>query len=239
MVAMAAFALCACKSSAPEASEEKGPCPLCIVENVPTIQSFTKESIPEEDLQRIANAGLNAPSAMNMQPWHFTVVNGEEAVGALAAAQKDAMKNMKFPPMPPKGMPEPPKGGPGPDGPKAGPGGDRPAPPTGRGPRSELGDTPVVILISCRPGSEFDAGLACESMNDMANLLGYGTKIVSSITMMFRGDNKDELYAKYQVPEGQEIVAAILLGKINTEGYDAVTSATPRNDFDKVVSFVK
>ena len=195
-----------------------------IVEDIPTCQAFLKDPVPDADLQRIVRAGVNAPSAMNMQPWHFTVVTDENVINELVAAQRKSMGNMKRPPMPkdmPKGMP---KGG--------------PKPPTGRGPRSGLGDSPAVIFISCKPGGEFDAGLACEAMNDMANILNYGTKIVSSVKMIFGGDDKKALYKMLQVPEGQEIEAAILIGKADTAAVDAVSSATPRNPFEEVVSFL-
>jgi len=197
---------------------------LKTLEDIPTIQAFLKEPVPDADLKRIVNAGINAPSGMNRQPWHFTVISSPEEIEKLADAQKKSMENMKFPPMPPKDMQMPV--------------GERPQMPAGKGPKSGLGDSPVVIVISCVPGSEFDAGLACECMNDMANLLGYGTKIVGSVTMLFNGENKAGYYEKFQIPEGQEIIDAILLGKVNTEGYDAVSSASPRNPVEKVVTFL-
>jgi len=197
---------------------------LKTLEDIPTIQAFLKDPVPEADLIRIVNAGINAPSGMNRQPWHFTVISNPEEIEKLAAAQKESMKNMKFPPMPPKDVQMP--------------AGERPKMPAGNGPKSGLGDSPVVIVISCVPGSEFDAGLACECMNDMANLLGYGTKIVGSVTMLFNGEKKADYYEKFQIPEGQEIIEAILLGKVNTEGYDAISSASPRNPVEKVVTFL-
>lgn len=39
-----------------------------------TCQYITDEAVPQEDIETILQAGLNAPSAMNYQPWHFTVV---------------------------------------------------------------------------------------------------------------------------------------------------------------------
>lgn len=213
---------------------------LKIAEDIPTAQAFLKDPIPEADLTRIVNAGINAPSAMNRQPWHFTVVTNTDVIQSLVDQQRNSMKNMPFPP-----RPEGANGGgdrpqfPGGNPPAFPGGGDRPAPPTGRGPRSGLGDSPVVIFISCNSGSEFDAGLACECMNDMANLLGYGTKIATSVTMLFNGDNKAELYKQFGIPEGQNIVTAILLGKGDTAAYDAVTSATPRNSADQVVTYLK
>lgn len=231
---IALVALCSFQfSSTPIKSVKSADELLKIVEDIPTAQAFLSDPVPEEDLQRIVNAGVNAPSAMNRQPWHFTVINNAETIKQLADAQKEGMKGMKFPPRPsadgkaPGNPPMPPMGG------------NRPKMPGGNGPKSGLGDSPVVILISCKEGSEFDAGLACECMNDMANMLGYGTKIASSVTMLFNGDKKAEYDKQFQIPDGQNIVAAILIGKLNTEAYDAVTSATPRNSKEQVVTFVK
>ena len=42
--------------------------------SVKTTQAFADEKIPSEDVEAILKAGVNAPSAMNTQPWHFSVV---------------------------------------------------------------------------------------------------------------------------------------------------------------------
>jgi hypothetical protein len=120
------------------------------------------------------------------------------------------------------------------------PDGDMPAPPSGDGMSAKAGiaDAPVAVIISCEDGSGFDAGLACESMADMANVLGYGTKIISSPTMALNGDNKDEYRKLLGIPEEQSAVAVLLIGH-SSDGADSVTSATERNPFDEVVSFVK
>ena len=230
LAAIASISLSSCQQpstpaaeAAAETSAVTNECLLQIVEDLPTTQAFLKDPIPEADIQRIVNAGVNAPSAMNKQPWHFTVVSNAELIQQMAQDQQAAMKKMQAPPK---------------DAPKAGEG-DKPKLPTGKGPKSAMGDSPVVIVISCAEGAEFDAGLACESMNNMANLLGYGTKIASSATIYLNGENKADYYAKFQVPEGHHIATVILLGKVNTELYDAKTAATPRNPKEQVVSFVK
>ena len=48
--------------------------------------SFDGASIPPEDLHRILEAGLSAPSGYNMQPWRFIVVQGEEQKKRLRGA---------------------------------------------------------------------------------------------------------------------------------------------------------
>jgi nitroreductase len=48
--------------------------------------SFDGTPIPPEDLRKIVDAGLSAPSGYNMQPWRFIVVQGEEQKRRLRAA---------------------------------------------------------------------------------------------------------------------------------------------------------
>jgi len=43
-----------------------------------TTPSFDERPIPDEDLKKILEAGLQAPSGFNMQPWRFVVVRSEE-----------------------------------------------------------------------------------------------------------------------------------------------------------------
>ena len=49
-----------------------------VLTEVKTTQFFTDEKVNDEDIEKILSAGVNAPSAMNTQPWHFTAVTDEE-----------------------------------------------------------------------------------------------------------------------------------------------------------------
>src|SRR5580698_10780916 len=48
--------------------------------------SFDGLPIPAEDLRQILDAGLNAPSGYNMQPWRFVVVQSSEQKKRLRGA---------------------------------------------------------------------------------------------------------------------------------------------------------
>ena len=48
--------------------------------------SFEESPIPEADLQKILQAGLQAPSGYNLQPWRFIVVRNPEQKKRLRAA---------------------------------------------------------------------------------------------------------------------------------------------------------
>ena len=221
-----------------------------LITEVKTTQYFTEDKVPEEDLNKILAAGVNAPSAMNTQPWHFTAITDAEVAKALA----DAMGSMKPPAgfedrkpedmseMPvakPEGKPDFSEGAP--DMPMAPEGAPAGAPVGGffQGTKKAgIGDAPVTIVISCTQGSELSAGLAVQNMAVEAQLLGYGTKIMTAPTMAL---NTDEYKSMLNVPDGQKIVAVLIVGKPATaeENPDAVASATTRNAFEDVVTIIE
>ncbi|NLX35735.1 MAG: nitroreductase [Chloroflexi bacterium] len=51
-----------------------------------SIRRFRPEPIPDADLRTILEAGRQAPSAANRQPWHFVAVSDPEAKRRLAQA---------------------------------------------------------------------------------------------------------------------------------------------------------
>ena len=61
-----------------------------LLTEVKTTQYFSEEKVTETDIEKILSAGVNAPSAMNTQPWHFTAVTDPETNQKLA----DAMGSM-------------------------------------------------------------------------------------------------------------------------------------------------
>ena len=66
-----------------------------LVEDIPTIQSFLDEPVPEDDLQKIVNAGINSQSAMNGQPWHFSVVTSKTVMDDISSKMKSSMQKME------------------------------------------------------------------------------------------------------------------------------------------------
>lgn len=208
---------------------------------VKTTQFFTEEKVMDEDIEKILSAGVNAPSAMNTQPWHFTAVTDTEVAQKLSDAMRNmkppAMKNAKpgMPPAMPEGMEgkQPPA-----DAPK-----DMPKPPEdGAGfakmpNKAGIGDAPLTIVISCKEGSDLDAGLAVQNMSAEAQLLGYGTKIMTAPAMALNTDEYKELLS---VPDSQKIAAVLIVGTPATEkdNPDAASSATTRNAFSEVVTMI-
>ncbi len=45
-----------------------------------SIRQYTAQKVPEDKIKRILQAAMYAPSAMNMQPWHFIVIDRKELI---------------------------------------------------------------------------------------------------------------------------------------------------------------
>ena len=56
-----------------------------------SIRTYKPEPIPQEHLQQILEAGHQAPSAANRQPWHFCVVGDPEQKQRVAEACNNQM----------------------------------------------------------------------------------------------------------------------------------------------------
>ena len=73
------------EESAPASIFARNESAAALVEDIPTVQAYTDEPVAEEDILKILNAGINAPSAMNGQPWFFTVVTDKKVLEAIAS----------------------------------------------------------------------------------------------------------------------------------------------------------
>lgn len=100
-------------------------------------------------------------------------------------------------------------------------------------------DAPLAIVVSSTEGSEFDAGLTCQNMSAEAQLLGYGTKIISSPTIALNGDSQQTYRELLGIPSDQSAVAVLLIGREDTSlDADSVTAATERNSADEMTTRV-
>lgn len=132
-----------------------------LIADIPTTQAFTDDEVPDEDIDKILSAGINAPSAINGQNWHFTAVTDDDVLQQIA----DSMGGGK-PADPTSGS----ESGEQPDntasaedtaGEETDSGDAAPAESSTGTAKAGITDAPLAIEISCKEGSEFDAGLAC------------------------------------------------------------------------------
>lgn len=247
---------------------------VAVVKDIATTQYFTAEAVSAEDIETIVQAGINAPSAMNAQPWHFSVITDATVIQEIADGMGGGMgggkpfggpkDNGEAPfEIPGEGeeMPfafpfgegevpfdKPAEGGEGkkarPEGMMPPEGKEKPAMPQGGmggSAKAGIGDAPLVIVISCAEGSALDAGLACQNMSVAAQLLGYGSKIISSPTMVLNGAQQDTYRQLLGIPKEYSAAAILLVGYEDTsvsEDMDGFTGATARNSRSEVVTYI-
>jgi len=206
-----------------------------VLTKVRTAKSFTNEAVADEDLDIILKAGINAPSARNSQPWHFSVVRDAEILKEIEAGMGGGGGMMIPPPggqAPSQGGQTPPPGGPA-SPPAQGQVGGVPR-------RLSLASAKVAIVVSGTSNlstDPFDCGLACQNMSVAAMVLGYATKIVSSPTDAINGARKDYFHELLGIPKGMNAIAVLLIG-VSDESVDAITGASTRRAFDDVVTYV-
>ena len=207
-----------------------------VILSASTTQAFKDDSVAEDDLNIILQAGLSAVSAINQQPWHFAVLTNPEIMKEISASPMGGMSGAPMSKAPEGMPPAPPAGAEG-----AGFPADMPKMPASTGAKASLGDSPAAIIIYMNentpsPDPSFDCGLAAQNMMIAANALGYGTKIVSAPTMSLNGENHDEICAKLGVDPAYKAVAVLLLGYTDPS-VDGATGASVRSAFEDKVSF--
>ncbi len=67
---------------------------LSVIEDIPTVQTFKEDAIPQADIEKIVKAGMNAQNAMNGQPWHFSVVTNKDLLNGISEKMKEGMAKM-------------------------------------------------------------------------------------------------------------------------------------------------
>ncbi|MCD7814959.1 MAG: nitroreductase family protein [Lachnospiraceae bacterium] len=224
-----------------------------LVEDIPTTQYFTDDPVADDDIEAILNAGINSPSAMNSQSWHFSVItdtsllqqisdemssmmassggfSSNTAISAEITEESDRVTlNIVSEDIDETGNT---------DVTNETEEGIGSATVTKAG----IADAPLAIVISCADGSELDAGIACQTMSIEAQLLGYGSKIISSPTSILNGENQEEYQELLGIPDGYSAAAILLVGQEDTsvdETMDGYTSATTRNSQDDMVTYIE
>ena len=147
-------------------------------------RAYKKEQLPEETLDAILKAGLEAPSAINRQPWHFSVVQDaellqeihNEAAEVLGKGGSPRFANPDF--------------------------------------QMFYHAPTAIFLFGEKDfaWTKVDCGIAVENMALAAEGLGVGSVILGLPDAAFRGEKADAFRARLECPEGYDFVIALALG---------------------------
>lgn len=159
-----------------------------------SVRGFKSDAVSNEDLNDILECGLCAPSALNSQDWHFSVLQKADLISKLneeiiSLLPKQSVERMT-----------------------ARNGGEKDF--------SVFYNAPALIVVSEKQGekwSTINCALATQNMLLAAESLGLGSIIIGFAAALFNSEN----YAKYigllGIPEGYKAVYVIAIGYKNVE----------------------
>lgn len=164
------------------------PTTLDIIRQRRSHRKYTAQQLTQAQLDAILDAALASPSALNLQPWHFSVVQDaallnriHQAAAAFALAQEPDTRSPRY------------------DDPDF----------------QIFYHAPTVIFISAPDDirmSAVDCGIAVYGIALAAESLGLGSVILGLPRDAFSGPDKAELEQALQFPEGHHLVVSIALG---------------------------
>ena len=153
-----------------------------------SVRSFQPKQLKESELQAILEAGCYAPSAMNGQSWHFTVVQNRAVLDQLSAQVKEILKQL--------------------DNPKIK---ERLNDPDWHA----FYGAPALIVVSGRQDALFhvtDCAAATQNMLLAAHSLGLGTCWIGIIARLFDSPQGAALHQELKIPEGYKPLYGVALG---------------------------
>lgn len=151
-------------------------------------RAYKPDPLTREQLDILLKAALASPSAVNRQPWHFTVVQDQVLLQKIHdAAAEDMMKKSEA---------------------------DR-SPRFADKAFHIFYHAPAVIFISGDKDfiwSQIDCGIAVQNIALAAESIGLGSVILGLPRGAFLGAHGDELRSALSFPEGHDFAIAIAIG---------------------------
>ncbi|HHY75907.1 MAG TPA: nitroreductase family protein [Firmicutes bacterium] len=165
---------------------------LEVIKRRRSIRKYKPEQIPDADLQAIMEAAIWAPSAINQQRWHFTVIQNKDLLNEITELAREVMKS--GPEFFAKRAQDP--------------------------NFSPFFHAPTVIVISGDAGARFiqlDCALAAQNILIAAESLGIGSCIMTSPEFFFSTEKGQALLKRLGVPEGYKHICTVTLGYMEGE----------------------
>jgi len=159
-----------------------------VIKNRRSHRKYKPEQIDEEKLQAIMESAIHAPSGMNQQKWHFTVIQNKAMLDKMVNRAKENLKKSDNDFMAKRA--------------------EDPA-------FNLYYNAPTVVLITVdekAPFTELDCGAAAENIALAAESFNVGSCLIAMSGFIFEGEGCDELKKELGVPEGYRHVISVALG---------------------------
>ncbi|MCL6477569.1 MAG: nitroreductase family protein [Peptococcaceae bacterium] len=182
---------------------------LKVIKSRRSIRSYKAEQITDSELQEILDAALYAPNAMNLQPWHFTVVQNKDILDRMVKNTKEIMMNSDK-----DFLVE-----------------------LAKNPNYHtFHNAPTVIIISGDGKDRFaqnSCSIAAQNILLAAESLNIGSCYIASSSLLFESEKGEEFRKELGIPDGYNHVCSIALGYKAAEN----PAAPPRNK--EVINYVR
>ena len=162
-----------------------------VIKSRRAIRSFEDKPVPESAIQTMLEAAIYAPSAINIQPWKFTLITNKDAMKHLSDTAKPALLRM-LPDVGDEGL---------------------------AGLKKQLANpqynifynAPLLIFVSGIKSryAIYDCSMAAQNMMLAAYTLGIGSCWIGTAVGLA---NDPKVKAELGVPEDHEVHAAIIFG---------------------------
>lgn len=182
---------------------------LRAIKNRRSIRQYKAEPIGDAELQTIMEAAVYAPSAMNQQKWHFTVVQNREMLAKMNNIARENLLNSGI-----EFLAERAKD---PD-------------------FSIFHNAPAVVLITADEKAMFtgiDCGAAAENIAVAAESLNIGSCVIGMAEFLFASENANEIKKELGIPEGYKHIISVVLGYKDVEN----PPVPPKNK--DVINYIK
>lgn len=151
-------------------------------------RAYKPDQLTEEQLQILLKAGMDSPSAVNRQPWHFTVVQNQELLKEInQAVWEETMKQNPENRSPRFSDPH----------------------------FDVFYHAPTVIFISADKENywhHMDSGIACQNICLAAESIGLGTVILGMPRAAFQNEKADQFRKALHFPQTHDFTIAIAVG---------------------------
>ena len=157
---------------------------LKVIKNRRSTRKYKEKQINEEELQALLEAGIHAPSAINAQSWHFTVIQDKKLINHMSDKTREVMCNNS----------------------------DEMISSIGRNIENIFYNAPTLIIVSGKKdvaSSLVDCSAAIENILIGAESIGLGAVWIGLVKFLFA---IEEEINKINLPDGYKPLYAISVG---------------------------
>ena len=162
---------------------------LDVVEQRYSCRGYKNQPVELEKVQAIAKAALQAPSALNLQPWHIIGITDKELIDEINDHVMDILREMEDQTAYNRTVE---RGG------------------------NPYYNAPVMFLVLKETGKsqwvDIDVGIVVQNMALAATSLGLGNVIAAMCGTAFEGPEAEKFKEKVKWPEGYDFGMGLLVG---------------------------